>query len=339
MNTLPQKDIARLQQYIKQAEKVIIFSHVNPDGDSVGSCLAMYLYLREQGKEAQVIIPNNIPDFLLWLPGADHIVTGKKNPDKAISLIAGADLIFHMDFNEISRLDQLSGYVQSNRKAVQVMIDHHPEPVIPADLIFSDTTVSSTAELLLKIIQSLNNGKKINRPVAIALFAGIMTDTGCFRYNASNPDTWEAVSLLMKSGINNDEIYTRIYDNYSEHRMRLMGYALDKKMVILPKLHTGYIWLTREELTHYNYVIGDTEGFVNLPMSVKGIRFSALFIEQDKRIKISFRSKGNFAVNRFSAAYFNGGGHLNAAGGEWYETMENTLKRFEKLIHEFADEI
>ncbi len=339
MNTLPQKDISRLQKYIKQATKTIILSHVNPDGDSVGSCLALYLFLREQGKDAWVIIPNNIPDFLQWLPGADNIVTGKNNPDEAISLIAGADLIFYMDFNEINRLDQLSGYVQNNRKAAQVMIDHHPAPVIPADLIFSYTTVSSTAELLFKIIESLNSGKKITRPVAINLFAGIMTDTGCFRYNASNPDTWEVVSLLMKSGIDNDEIYTRIYDNYSEHRMRLMGYALDKKMVILPELHTGYIWLTREELKNYHYVIGDTEGFVNLPMSIKGIRFSALFIEQDKRIKISFRSKGNFAVNRFSAAYFNGGGHLNAAGGEWNETMENTLKRFEKLVHEFADEI
>jgi len=339
LNPLQKREISTLARHIKQAQRIVIFSHVNPDGDSVGSCLGMYLYLQGKGKAAQVIIPNQIPDFLKWVPGADRIIIGKENPEEAARLIVEADLIFYLDFNEIDRLEQLAEYPQKNRKAFHVVIDHHPGPKIEADLLFSDITVSSTAEIIFKILQNLDPGKEMDQDIATALFAGIMTDTGCFRYNASNSDTWEAVSELMKSGIDYDDIYSRIYDNYSEHRMRLMGYALDKKMVILPELHTGYIWLTKEELIKYHYVIGDTEGFVNLPLSVRGIRFSALFLEQGKKIKISFRSKGSFAVNKFSSAYFNGGGHLNAAGGECYENMKDTLLRFEKLARDFSDEI
>ncbi len=219
------------------------------------------------------------------------------------------------------------------------MIDHHPSPAIEADLLFSETSVSSTAELLYEVLRTLAATSVRKQSVALNLYAGIMTDTGCFRYNASNPRTWEAVAELMRAGIRIDDIYARIYDNYSEHRMRLMGYALDKKMVILPEKHTGYIWLTRDELDRYGYVTGDTEGFVNLPLSVEGIRFSALFLELGDRIKISFRSKGSFAVNKFSSAYFNGGGHRNAAGGECQMSMEDTLKKFESLLQEFTDEI
>ncbi|MCD6201423.1 MAG: bifunctional oligoribonuclease/PAP phosphatase NrnA [Bacteroidales bacterium] len=339
MNPLQKRDISTLARHIEQAHRIVIFSHVNPDGDSVGSCLGMYLHLWGKGKAAQVIIPNYVPDFLKWLPGADRIMIGKENPADTIRTITEADLIFYLDFNDIDRLEQLAEYPQKNRKAFHVVIDHHPGPNIKADLIFSDTTASSTAEIVLRVLQNLDPGKQADQPLATVLYAGIMTDTGCFRYNAAHPDTWEAVSYLMKSGIDNDDIYSRIYDNYSEHRMRLMGYALDKKMVILPEQHTGYIWLTKEELKAYRYVIGDTEGFVNLPLSVRGIRFSALFIELNNKIKISFRSKGSFAVNRFSSAYFNGGGHLNAAGGECYESMEDTLVRFKKLVRNFSDEI
>ncbi len=339
MNPIQKKDISTLARKIAEAERVVIFSHVNPDGDSVGSCLAFYLFLKKQGKEAQVIIPNRIPDFLQWLPGADEILIGKHKPEEAARLIAEAGLILYLDFNEIGRLDKLAEYPPKNRQAFHVVIDHHPAPVIRADLVLSDISASSTAEIIFGVLRQLNRDRVTERDIATALYAGIMTDTGCLRYNASNPDTWEAVSILMKSGIDNNDIYARIYDNYSEHRMRLMGYALDKKMVILPELHTGYIWLTQKELKEYHYVIGDTEGFVNLPLSVKGIRFSALFLEMDNRIKISFRSRGSFAVNKFSAAYFNGGGHLNAAGGECVENMEETLLRFEKLVHKFADEI
>ena len=188
-------------------------------------------------------------------------------------------------------------------------------------------------------MKSLDADSILRPQVAVNLYAGIMTDTGCFRYNASHPATWETVADLMRAGIDINDIYSRIYDNYSEHRMRLMGFALDKKMVIIPEKHTGYIWLTREELERYGYVPGDTEGFVNLPLSVVDIRFSALFLELGDKIKISFRSKGTFAVNKFSSAYFNGGGHHNAAGGECTMTMEETLKKFETLLEDYAHEI
>lgn len=340
MNPVQNKNILILKEKLPQANKIILFSHVNPDGDSVGSCLGLYNYFHEQGKLAFVIIPNDIPDFLRGLPGAEEIIIGTKDLEKVRELIVSADLIFYLDFNEINRLDQLAAFPLQNKNAFHVMIDHHPGPDLKADLIFSDTGVSSTAELVFLIIKKiLKPFTTLSLPVAASLFAGIMTDTGCFRYNASNPGTWETVAELIKTGIKNDEIYSSIYDNYSEHRMRLMGYALDKKMVILPHLHTGYIWLTKKELQKYHHVIGDTEGFVNLPLSVKDIRFSALFVEKDDRIKISFRSKGNFAVNKFSAVYFHGGGHLNAAGGESYENIQETLQRFEKLAHDFSDEI
>jgi len=339
LNKLSEENISILRDKIAQAGKIVLFSHVNPDGDSVGSAVGMYHFFSQLDKDVTVIIPNKVPEFLNWLPGTDKVIIGKGREEKVAHVIGEADLIFYLDFNEINRLDNLAGFPAENTHAFHVLIDHHPSPEIPADIIFSDTFVSSTAELVFMILKAVYPDMKINESVATSLFTGIMTDTGCFRYNASAPSTYETVAELMKAGIKNNEIYSRIYDNFSEYRMKLMGYALDKKMVILSTHHTGYIWLTKNELKKYHYIHGDTEGFVNLPLSVKGIRFSALFLEQKERIKISFRSKGSFAVNKFSAEYFNGGGHLNAAGGEYYESMENTLKRFEKLILDFSDEI
>jgi phosphoesterase RecJ-like protein len=333
------KDIATLREQLARHSRIVLLSHVNPDGDSIGSSLALYHYLREMGKEVMVIIPNDLPAFLQWLPGAGEILVGKHAPGEAAARITAAEILFFLDFNETGRLKKLEPHVQANDSAFRVLIDHHPSPQITVDLSFSETSVSSTAELLYDVLKVLEEESVQRQPVAINLYAGIMTDTGCFRYNASYPHTWEAVAELMRAGIHIDDIYARIYDNYSEHRMRLMGYALDKKMVILPEKHTGYIWLTRDELDHYSYVSGDTEGFVNLPLSVEGIRFSALFLELGDRIKISFRSKGSFAVNTFSSAYFNGGGHRNAAGGECTLTMQETLERFESLLEDFTDEI
>ncbi len=333
------KDIATLAGYLDRYRRIVLLSHVNPDGDSIGSSLALYHYLQTLGKEATVLVPNDLPHFLAWLPGADKIIVGKHHRQKTARNIAAAEMIFFIDFNEEGRLKELAEPVNSNKQAVRVLVDHHPEPRIRAELLFSETQVSSTAELLFHIFKELDAEAIRYHATAVNLYAGIMTDTGCFRYNASYPGTWRAVAELIESHIDIDDIYARIYDNYSEHRMRLMGYALDRKMVILPELHTGYIWLTREELDRYGYVPGDTEGFVNLPLSVEGIRFSALFLELGEHIKISFRSKGNFAVNEFSNRYFNGGGHRNAAGGECHMSMQETLEKFERLVREYGEKI
>ncbi len=336
---IPATAISTLKKLLDRHDRFVLLSHVNPDGDSIGSSLALYNYLHDLSKEVTVITPNDLPAFLKWLPGAEDIIVGKYKPEEAVSRIAAAEVFFFLDFNEPGRLKKLESAVNSNKDAFRVLIDHHPSPVIEAGLVISDTSVSSTAELLYSVMKSLDAASIVRPSVAVNLYAGIMTDTGCFRYNASHPATWEAVADLMRAGIDINDIYSRIYDNYSEHRMRLMGFALDKKMVILPEKHTGYIWLTREELERYGYVPGDTEGFVNLPLSVENIRFSALFLELGDKIKISFRSKGSFAVNRFSSAYFNGGGHHNAAGGECTMTMEETLKKFESLLEDYAHEI
>ncbi len=336
---IPDRDISQLREVLGPRRRIALLSHVNPDGDSIGSSLALYHFLRHHGHEVSVLVPNDLPAFLAWLPGAESIRVAKRDLPTAIRTVLEAEVIFFLDFNEASRLRELATPVQEHREAFTILIDHHPDPRIEASLVFSETRVSSTAELLYRVMKSLDPSPLECEEVAVNLYAGIMTDTGCFRYNAAYPGTWRSVAELVERGIDIDDIYARIYDNYSEHRMRLMGYALDQKMVILPDLHTGYIWLTKEELERYSYVTGDTEGFVNLPLSVEGIRFSALFLELGDRVKISFRSKGHFAVNEFSNRYFNGGGHRNAAGGECSLTMEETIDKFERLLKTYRDKI
>jgi phosphoesterase RecJ-like protein len=220
-----------------------------------------------------------------------------------------------------------------------IMVDHHPDPADLAEYSILDTKASSTAELVYRLICDLGGQDLVERAIAECLFVGIMTDTGCFSYNSSNPETYRIIAELLKKDIDKDRIYSLVYDNYSTDRMRLLGYSLKDKMVVLPELRTAYISLKKEDLRTYSHKTGDTEGFVNYPFTIRDIRISALFLEREDHIKISFRSKGNFRINKFAQKYFNGGGHMNAAGGEYFGSMEDTLSRFEKRIANYADEI
>ncbi len=324
-----------IESALKQAGNVVIITHINPDGDAIGSSLGLYHYLKSAGKAVHVITPNSYPAFLHWLPGNSEILEFNQAYAKAKKLISEADILFHLDFNDPGRMDAMKDHVSKNSKATKILIDHHPKPVAFNDIEISDIRASSTAELVFYLIKALNGKLLTDRTICECLFTGIMTDTGCFSFNSSLPSTYQAVASIMESGIDKDRIYNLVYNNFSEARMKLLGYGLDKKMKVINQYHTAFISLSEEELKKYNFNTGDSEGFVNFPLSIKGIRFSALFLEKKDHVKISFRSHGNFPVNEFSAKHFNGGGHLNAAGGESYHSLDDTIKMFISLLPEY----
>ncbi len=331
------KFLNNIEAEIIKADRITLISHQSPDGDAIGSVLALYHFLKnEYNKDIRALVPDDFPDFLAWIPSSKDITICFKNLNKAKNIIATSDLIFCLDFNHTSRIECVKDEVLKSN-AVKVLIDHHPNPEKFADYTLSETKVSSTSELLYRVIVKLNG--RITHEIASCLFTGIMTDTGGFSHNSSNPGTFEIVSDLLETGINKNQIFDNIYNNFTADRMRLMGYCLHEKMKFFPEYKTAYISISQKELKGFNFQTGDTEGFVNLPLAIKGVVFSALFIEKDNLVKTSFRSKGNFAVNNFSKKHFNGGGHTNAAGGESYNTMKETLEKFESLLPDYRKEI
>ncbi|MCX6256567.1 MAG: bifunctional oligoribonuclease/PAP phosphatase NrnA [Bacteroidia bacterium] len=331
------KHIENISKLLSFKRKIIVITHHNPDGDALGSAIAIRLYLEKKGHEVTVISPNIYPVFLHWMHGNQDVIIFNQAAEKASRLISEADIIFFTDFNCLSRIKNVQKAVNES-KAVKILIDHHPFPEHFADISITDTLVSSTSELVYDIICQSGDNNMIDKSIAECLFAGIITDTGTFSYNSSVPHTYEVVSDLLKSGIDKDWIHNSIYDNYSFDRMRLLGYCLYEKMVIRQEYRTGYIFITSEELRKFNYSPGDTEGFVNYPLSIKGLVFSAMFIEKKDHIKISFRSKNNFPSNQFAMLHFNGGGHLNAAGGESFLNLKETLLQFENLLEKYASQ-
>jgi bifunctional oligoribonuclease and PAP phosphatase NrnA len=327
-----------LLKLIGEKSDVLITTHYNPDGDAIGSSLALFHFLKSRGINVKVLVPNELPSFLLWMPGADQAVIYNENPETGNELIAEADLIFCMDYNAIHRVKLFADQLK-NTDASKVLIDHHIQPDNEFDLTFSDTSVSSTSELLFHIIDNTGNQNLITREMAECLFVGIMTDTGSFSYACNRAETFDIASKLIKTGIDVERIHRMVYDTYSESRMRLLGHCLKSNMKVLPQFATAYIWLSKEDLDEYNYQQGDTEGVVNYALSIQNVAVAALFTERDNRIRVSLRSKGEFSVNEFARAHFNGGGHRNAAGGDVFMTMTETLKWFESLLPEYSTEI
>ena len=338
MKIIPKSIINDLNNLIAQSVKPLIITHYNPDGDAMGSALALYHYLIKKGKKPTLVTPNDYPEFLHWLPGNENVIVYKRNTGTVLNAIKDTDLLFTLDFNDVDRTEGLEKYLLS-ATGKKVLIDHHPDPGTFADLVISETHYSSTAELVYHIIESLGDSKLVDKTIAECIYTGIMTDTGSFNYNSSHSYTYYVVSKLIEAGIDKDKIYGNIYDNFSADRMRLLGYCLNKKMEVYPELHTAFISLTKEELKEFNFAPGDTEGFVNYPLSIKGIRFSALFMEKDKQVKISFRSKGEFATNIFAEKHFSGGGHKNASGGSSEDSFKDTLEKFVKLLPQYKDDL
>ena len=325
----------KIQGWIESAEKIAVLTHTNPDGDAIGSSLALALALDKLGIDARVVIPDGLPDFLRWLPGIERSTTFAYKREKAIEIIEGADLIFCLDFNDPKRLNGVEEHLEKS-KARKVLIDHHQEPLDFTDIAISETERGSVGEMIYLFLKEVLQKELMDKDIATCLYVAIMTDTGNFNYASSYPEIFHIVGDLMKYDIEKDRIYSNVYDAFSEDRMRLQGYCMLEKMVVLPEFHAAYISLTDEELKKFNHRKGDTEGFVNIPYSVKGVRFTALFVEKKDRIKVSFRSRGTFPVNLVASEHYNGGGHINAAGGDSFVSMKETLTGFESLLPKYS---
>ncbi len=331
--------INHFERLIKSSSKsIILVPHTHPDGDAMGSVLGLWRVLQNAGFKVKVVSPTKYPEFYHWMDGHEQVINYSHHPKQSARAFDESDLVICMDFNQLSRLGDMKSLVE-NYEGKKILVDHHPYPGNFTDLVISDITYSSTAELIFSVLQSTSFASFIDQNAATSFFTGIMTDTGSFDFNVSNPNTFESVAQLTKMGINQLDIHSKVYDNYSADRMKLMGFCLSNRMTVYPEYHAACMYITLEDQKAFNFVTGDNEGFVNMPLSIKGVVFSALFTEKDKYVKTSFRSKGEFAVNEVSEKYFNGGGHRNAAGGEFHASMEDTLALFEKLLPEFEDRI
>ena len=328
--------ITEVEELLNKYDKIVIVTHVSPDGDAIGSSLGLYHYLNDLGNNVNVIVPNSFPDFLKWIPGAKDILEYERYPEFAQKLIAEAELIFCLDFNVPKRSYHLGPFIEA-AKGKKVLIDHHPEPADFCDVMISYPEISSTSELIFRLICRMGDFEGMSHESATAIYTGMMTDTGAFTYNSNSAEIYYIIGELLKKGINKDQIYSNVYHNYSEDRYRMLGFTLSEKMKIYPEYNTALIWLTNEEQKRYKVRKGDREGFANLPLSIKGIIFSVFIREDNEMIKISFRSQKDFPSNKFAAQCYNGGGHLNASGGEFYGTMDEAIAIFEKALPEYAD--
>ncbi len=333
------QQIKQIKTLLSQPKNIVVVGHKNPDGDAVGSCLGLCNFLNQIGHHATVVMPNDFPEFLKWIPEADTIVNFEKKTSKVRQLINHADIIFTLDFNALSRTGDLEPLLEKS-EADFIMIDHHQKPDNYAIITYSDITMCSTSQMVFQTIEALDGTKKINKNIATQLYTGIMTDTGSFRYASTTAKTHQIIAKLIEAGANNAEIHQNVYDTNTPDRIKLLGTALNN-LVILSDYKTAYITLTQKELDEHNFKKGDTEGFVNFALSIKGIIFAAIFIEnkQEGIVKISFRSKGDFSVNEFARNHFNGGGHTNAAGGRSDTTLQKTISNFIAILPNYKDDL
>lgn len=328
--------IQQTKEEIHNATNVVIVSHVSPDGDAIGSSLGLAQFLKMMEKNVTVIMPNPFPDFLKWMPGCEEILLYSEKKAQADKVIGEADLIFALDFNTLSRIGEM-GTVVADAKARIVMIDHHLNPGGFADVVISYPKMASTSEMIFRVICRMGYFTEMTKECAECVYTGMMTDTGGFAFNSNNSEMYVIVSELIKKGIDKDAIYRKIYNNYSADRFRLLGHILSENFKVYPEIGTAVLTLSSAELKKYNFKKGDSEGFVNIPLSIKGIVFSAFFKQDAGMIKVSLRSHGSFPTNQFSEQVFGGGGHLNASGGESYLTMEETLAKFEAALPAYKD--
>ena len=337
--TLNKADIDALRSLITEAPKqVVIVSHTNPDGDAIGSSLAWAEVLEGLGHTVTCIVPNRPPYFLSWMPRINEVVIFKQDEEQAREAIERADLLFCLDFNAISRLEILSDTIAANQTARRILIDHHLSPEEGFELLFSYPEASSTCYLVYELIVALFGTERLTRRMAELLYVGMMTDTGNFAFSHLTPELFRAVAVLLETGIVIPEIHNRVYNSYTAGRARLFGYVINRKMELIANGHVAYMSLKEHEMRRFGFQQGDSEGFVNYPLTIKKVKMSAMFIEQHNFIRISLRSRGNIDVNLFARKYFEGGGHKNAAGGKSYDSMEVTLDRYIRAVEEWAAE-
>lgn len=334
VNSLPMKkeDNIALSELLSTPKRIAIIPHRSPDGDAMGSTLALYHFLLKLDHQATVISPNEFPGFLDWLPSAETVLVYENDKENTTKILQEAELIFTLDFNALHRTGEME-HVLNKLKAVFIMIDHHQSPDDFAKFTYSDTSFGSTCEMIYNFILQLGKKELIDKTIANCIYTGILTDSGSFRFPKTTGTTHRIIADLIDLGAENTTIPTLLFDNNSYDRLQLLGRAL-QNMKVFPEYKTTYISLSQEELDAFHYVKGDTEGIVNYGLTIKGIVFAAIFIEHkdENIVKISFRSQGDFDVNQFARAHFNGGGHINAAGGKSNLSLKDTIAKFEQLI-------
>ena len=334
IDILTNDQVAQLSHLISTAENIIITCHKSPDGDAIGASLGWAEYLRSLGKEPTVIVPDQYPDFLAWMPNTEKIVRYDKHREKCDMLFKIADLIFCLDYNTTSRVDEMEPAL-INSPAPKVLIDHHLGPDVPAVLSISYPELSSTCELVFRIVWQMDGFKQLSKQFAIPIYCGMMTDTGGFLFNSTRCEIYFIIGELLTKHIDKDKIYRNVYHNYSEDRIRLMGYVMYEKLVYLPQSHAAYYTLTREEQKRFHFIKGDAEGLVNIPQQIKGLKLSiSLREDTDKKnlVWVSLRSVDDFPCNKMAEDFFNGGGHLNASGGRINGTMEDAIATVNRAI-------
>ena len=333
-----EKTLSDLRAFLAIPRNLLILSHKNPDGDAVGSALGLQRILSACGHQVSVALPDDPPAFLKWLPGHKDLLIFERKSGKlsVIEAFSKAEMIVCVDFNSPDRLGDIETLFR-NRIVPAFLIDHHPPKEVFTNFSIVDPSKGSTSELVYLVAAGLNLENLVTADAATCLLAGIMTDTVGFKVSCTYPEIFEIVAALMRLGADKDRINDEVYNQYSIDRMRLLGYSLQEKMTIMPAFRTAYIALTRKELNTFKHKKGDTEGFVNYPLSIGDIVFSVLFTEQQDHIKLSLRSRGKFPANEFASRFFNGGGHLNAAGGRFFGNMEEALQHFKESVETYEN--
>jgi phosphoesterase RecJ-like protein len=337
---MEEDEIKEIKDLLSSPKNIVIVPHRNPDGDAIGASLAVYQYLKIKGHQVTVVSPNDYPEFLYWLPNSKDVFKYDMQNRQSQKAIDDAAILFLLDFNTLSRVgDDMQKKLEAFEGKV-IMIDHHQEPDDFADFLYSDTSICSTCQMVYHFIDNLNDLSLIDKTIATCLYTGIMTDTGSFRFPSTTSTTHRIIADLIDKGANNAKIYNNVYDTNSYGRLQLLGRALSN-LIVIDKLKTAYIPLSQSDLDEFNFQKGDTEGVVNYGLSLKGIIFAAIFIEDKDQeiIKISFRSKGTFSVNKFARQHFNGGGHDNAAGGKSYTSLDSTISNFLRILPKYKKEL
>lgn len=326
----------KFKEFITQYQKVVIVSHVNPDGDAIGSSLAFYYFLLKFGIDAKVLIPNDYPSFLAWMPGISEILIYDKNSEAGVEYLNKADLICYLDFNSPARTGLMHNDLCHCTKTPKLLIDHHRDADYSQFIEYiSEIETSSTSELVAELIQSQGFEKYLDDNIATSLLVGIMTDTGSFAHSIYHPETFEICGKLISPTVNYPLIHSKIYNTFSENRMRLLGFCISNRMTILDEYHTAYIYLSKADLESFDYQVGDTEGVVNYPLMIDSVKMSVLITERQGVIRFSFRSKGNFSVHEVSRNHFGGGGHTNAAGGTLNCSLNQAIDKLLEVLPQY----
>jgi phosphoesterase RecJ-like protein len=333
------KPVSEIFPLLTEPKKIVITFHQKPDADAMGSGLGLYNFLVRFGHQVTVISPTNWAGFLSWMPGAKKVLDFEIQKQKALNALNEAEWLFCLDFNVLSRTKNMEPVIEKLTCA-KILIDHHQQPQTEAfDYGISDTAKSSTAEMVFDFIVNSGHTEKINIDVSECLYAGVMTDTGSFRFNSTSADVHRMIAKLKESGLNHSQVHENLFDNFLEGRFRFFGNTLLNRMEIFYEYNTALIAIPQKDLIKFNVKTGDTEGLVNFPLSIKGIKLAAVIIDRGDERKSSFRSKGGFDVNTFARKYFNGGGHFNAAGGRNTESLDEVIAKFKKAIKENKEQL